>query len=61
MADQQVPYMSLRKEAVKLAGLQLKDFPGLLERSFIPTEDAESCSERPEFRIMQWNVLADGE
>lgn len=61
MAAQSEPYLNLRKEAVKLASKQLKDFPGLLERSFIPTEDAESCSEGAEFRVMQWNVLADGE
>lgn len=60
MADQSVSTLTLRKEAIKSAVLQLKDFPCLLERSFIPTGDAENCSEKSEFRVMQWNVLADG-
>ena len=59
MADHVSP-LSLRKEAIKSAVLQLKDFPPLLERSFIPTQDAENFSDKAEFRVMQWNVLADG-
>lgn len=61
MADQSLSNLARRKDAIKSAILELKEFPSLLERSFIPTGDADNCSENAEFRVMQWNALADGE
>lgn len=52
--------LQLRKEAIKSAELEVKNFPGLLERPFILTKYAEDTQESSEFRVMQWNVLADG-
>ena len=51
-----------RKEALNRLETALKDFPPLLERSFITCENGDRVSDRKmsEFRVMQWNVLADG-
>lgn len=59
-ADEGSAMLQLRKDAIKSAELEVKNFPGLLERSFILTKYAGNSHESSEFRVMQWNVLADG-
>ena len=54
--------LSARKEALGHLETALKKFPPLLERIFISCENEEKVSDgkTSEFRVMQWNVLADG-
>lgn len=51
-----------RKEALSRLESALEKFPPLLERPFISCESEEKVSggKTSEFRVMQWNVLADG-
>ena len=51
-----------RKEALNRLETALKGFPPLLERSFITCENEDRVSDRKmsKFRVMQWNILADG-
>ena len=52
----------VRKEALNRLEAALKEFPPLLERSFITCENEDRVSDgkTSEFRVIQWNVLADG-
>lgn len=56
--------LTARKEALDRLENALKKFPPLLERTFISCDSEEEVSERKrkvsEFRVMQWNILADG-
>ena len=51
-----------RKEALNRLETALEKFPPLLERSFITCGNEDKVADRKtsEFRVMQWNVLADG-
>lgn len=51
-----------RKEALNRLETALKKFPPLLDRDFIICESEGRVSEdkTSEFRVLQWNVLADG-
>ena len=53
---------SARKEALNRLERALEKFPPLLKRTFISCESEEEVSDvrTSEFRVMQWNVLADG-
>ena len=54
--------LKARKEALNDLERALQKFPPLLERTFISCESEEKVSDgkTSEFRVMQWNVLADG-
>ena len=54
--------LKARKEALNDLERALQKFPPLLERTFISCESEEKVSggKTSEFRVMQWNVLADG-
>ena len=51
-----------RKEALNRLETSLKKFPPLLDRDFISCESEGKVSDEKtsEFRVLQWNVLADG-
>ena len=51
-----------RKDALNRLETALRKFPPLLERTFISCSDEEKVLEGnfSEFRVMQWNILADG-
>ena len=51
-----------RKEALNRLETALKKFPPLLDRDFISCESEDKVSDEKtsEFRVLQWNVLADG-
>ena len=51
-----------RKEALNRLETALKKFPPLLDRDFISCESEGKVSDEKtsEFRVLQWNVLADG-
>ena len=56
--------MLARKAALERAKSALMGFPPLLERSFNRCESLQGelkDRKASEFRVMQWNVLADGE
>lgn len=54
-----------RKEVLNRLENALKKFPPLLERTLFSCDSEEKVSEGKrkvsEFRVMQWNILADGE
>ena len=54
--------LKARKEALNDLERALHKFPPLLERTFISCKSEEKVSDgkTSEFRVMQWNVLADG-
>ena len=54
--------LKARKDALNDLERALQKFPPLLERTFISCESEEKVSDgkTSEFRVMQWNVLADG-
>ena len=54
--------LKARKEALNDLERALHKFPPLLERTFISCKSEEKVSggKTSEFRVMQWNVLADG-
>ena len=51
-----------RKEALSRLETALKKFPPLLDRAFISCEGEDKVTDgkTSEFRVLQWNVLADG-
>lgn len=53
-----------RKEVLNRLENALKKFPPLLERTLVSCDSDEEVSEGKrkvsEFRVMQWNILADG-
>lgn len=51
-----------RKEALNRLETALKKFPPLLDRDFISCESEGKVSDenKSEFRVLQWNILADG-
>ena len=51
-----------RKEALNRLETALKKFPPLLDREFISFENEGKVSDekKSEFRVLQWNILADG-
>ena len=55
-------HLKARKDALDDLERALKKFPPLLERTFISCESEKKVSDgkTSEFRVMQWNVLADG-
>ena len=62
MADGTTGVLFARKEALSRLETALNRDPPLLDRAFISceSEDKVSDGKTSEFRVLQWNVLADG-
>ena len=62
MADGITGVLFARKEALSRLETALDMSPSLLDRAFISYESEDKVSDRKtsEFRVLQWNVLADG-
>ena len=56
--------LAARKEVLNRLENALKTFPPLLERTLVSCDSEEEVSvgkrKVSEFRVMQWNILADG-
>ena len=62
MAENEGGFLFARKEALSHLETAVEGFPPLLERTFISCESESKVAdgETSEFRVLQWNVLADG-
>ena len=62
MAADKLGFLFARKETMTEITKMIKKFPPLLERTFISCENEGKVrsGETSEFRVLQWNVLADG-
>ncbi|PFX20057.1 Nocturnin [Stylophora pistillata] len=61
MAADKVGFLFARKETMAEIEKMVEKFPPLLQRTFISTESEGKVAngETSEFRVLQWNVLAD--